>query len=160
MRKSLFGLAALVVVLTVTAEAQNVNQKKDKAKEKVAPDLKAGLVRETNLKEATVEKVLKAMAPAMKEQLKAGRSVTIEGVGTFQVVRIDAYQDINRNGEPITIPARNYVEFVPTDGLNEAANSADAVPARTVKGYKFEVNPNANPGLKNDGMRVPRTRVR
>jgi nucleoid DNA-binding protein len=155
MRKSLFGLAALVGVLTLTAEAQvYTNQKK------AAPDFKAGLVRETKLKEATVEKVLKAMAPAMKEQLRAGRTISIEGVGTFQVVRIDSYKDINRNGEPITIPARNYVEFVPADGLDEAANAEGAVPARTVKGYKFEVLPNANSGQRTDGQRAPRTRIR
>ena len=153
MRKLL--LAALIAAVTLTADAQSVNKK-----EKVAPDLKAGLVRETNLKEATVEKVLKAMAPAMKEQLRAGRTVTIDGVGTFQVVRIGAYQDINRNGEPINIPARNYVEFVPAAGLDDAANADGAVPVRTVRGYKFEVNPNANPGQKTEGMRAPRSRIR
>jgi nucleoid DNA-binding protein len=154
MRKALFGLAALIGVLTLTAQGQVINQKK------AAPDLKAGIVRETKLKEATVEKMLKAMAPAIKEQLRAGRAVSIDGVGTFQVVRIDAYRDINRNGEPFTVPARNYVEFVPADGLDEAANAEGAVPARTVKGYKFEVMPTANPGQKNEGMRVPRTRIR
>jgi len=154
MRKALFGLAALIGVLTLTAQAQ-VSDKK-----KVAVDFKAGLVRETKYKEATIEKVLKAMGPAMEEQLRAGRSVSIEGVGTFQIVRIEAYQDINRNGEPITIPARNYVEFVPVDTLNTAANADGVVPARTVKGYKFEVMPNASPGIKSEGMRAPRTRIR
>jgi nucleoid DNA-binding protein len=155
MRKSLFGLALLIGVLAVTAQAQVKT-----TNNKVAPDFKAGLVRETKLKEATVEKVLKAFAPAMKEQLRAGRVITIDGVGTFQVVRIDSYKDINRNGEPITIPARNYVEFVPTDDLNVAANAEGAVPARTVKGYKFEVMPNANPGQKTEGLKTGRTRIR
>jgi len=153
MRKPLF--VALISVIAITANAQVVNQK-----EKVAPDLKTGIARETKFKEATVEKMLKAMAPAIKEQLRAGRAVTIEGVGTFQVVRIDSYKDINRNGEPIIIPARNYVEFVPADGLDEAANAEGAVPARTVKGYEFKVLPTASPGQRIEGQRTQRTRIR
>src|SRR5262249_55647107 len=129
-------------------------------KEKVAPDLKTGIARETKFKEATVEKMLKAMAPALKEQLRAGRSVSIEGVGTFQVVRIDAYKDINRSGERVNVPPRNFADFAPAAGLDEAANAEGAVPARTVKGYEFKVLPTASPGQRIDGLRTQRTRIR
>jgi nucleoid DNA-binding protein len=154
MRKALFGLAALIGLLTVTANAQ-ITQKPAK----VAPDLKAGIARETKFKEATVDKMLKAMAPAIKEQLRAGRVVTIDGVGTFQVVRIEAYNDLIE-GRPQTVPARNYIEFVPDNGLNEAANADGAVPARTVKGYKFQVDPQRVSGQKSEGVRTPGRRTR
>jgi len=154
MRKAaFFGLAVLLGVIGVTADAQVAKQRK------LAPDLKAGIARIAQLKETTVEKQLKAMPEAMIEQLQAGRVITIEGVGTFQVVRIDEYEDLVQ-GRPTRIPARNFIEFVPADELNRAANSDGVVPARTVKGYEFRVNPNANPGLKVEGRRTPSTRIR
>lgn len=155
MRKAFFGLALLIGTLALTANAQVINQK-----DKVAPDLKTGIATRTKFKTATVEKMLEQMGPAIKEQLRAGRVVAIDGVGTFQVVRIQAYKDINRNGEPVLVPARNYVEFLPDDGLNEAANAEGAVPARTVEGYKFVVNPNQAPTLKVESIKVLRTRIR
>src|SRR4051794_14562583 len=57
MRKGLFALAALIGLVALTAEAQ-LNQKQPPA------TLKAGVVQRANLKEATVEKILKAIGPA------------------------------------------------------------------------------------------------
>jgi nucleoid DNA-binding protein len=153
-RKALIGLALLLGLLALTADAQVLPRQR-----KIAPDLKAAIVRDTKLKEPTVEKVLKALPDGVIEQITAGRAVTIEGLGTFQVVRIDAYEDLVQ-GKPTLIPARNYIEFVPSDQLNQAANAPGAVPARTVKGYEFRVLPNANPGIKTEGRRTPGTRIR
>ena len=50
------------------------------------------------------------------------------------------------------------LEPVPAAELNTAANSPGAVPARTVQGYEFRVNPNAAPGNKVQDIKVPRSR--
>jgi hypothetical protein len=92
-------------------------------------------------------------------QLRAGKQVEVPGLGLFRIVRINSYRDLV-NGVPAIVPARNYVEFVPTAEVAAIANAPGAVPARTVDGYEFRVNPNAAPGLKTEGTRVPRTRTR
>ena len=154
MRKAaLLGLAVLLGAIGLTAEAQVARQQKP------APDLKAGVARIAQLKDTTVERALKAMPDAMVEQLEAGRSVTIEGVGTFQVVRVEAYDDLVQ-GRPTRIPARNFIEFVPAEKLSLSANAEGVVPARSVQGYEFRVNPNAAPGIKTETRRTPPTRVR
>ncbi len=44
--------------------------------------------------------------------------------------------------------------------LDTAANASGAVAARIMPPYEFQVHPNANPGISNDGLRTPRTRTR
>lgn len=153
MRKSQFALGAIIVALALTAQAQVPFGKKD------VPTFPAGVAREAKLKEETVKKVLEAIGPALKDQLRAGRSVEIAGVGVFQVVRVTEHKDLV-DGLPATIPAKNYIEFVPASGLTDAANAPGAVPARVVEGYEFRVNPNSAPSSRIDGVRVPRTRTR
>jgi hypothetical protein len=58
------------------------------------------------------------------------------------------------------VPARGYVEFSPAADVTSAANAPGAVPNKTVQGYEFRVNPNANGGLKTDYTRTPGTRTR
>jgi len=81
MRKAQWGLAALIVTLAVTAEAQVPAPKK-------LPDLKTSVATSANLKPATVEKVFTALGPAVREHLAAGKTVEVPGVGTFRVVRV------------------------------------------------------------------------
>ncbi len=152
MRKAQWGLAALIVTLAMTAEAQMPAPKK-------LPDLKTSVANSSKLKVATVEKMFTALGPAIREQLSAGKTVELPGVGTFRVVRVNAYRDLV-GGMPATIPARNYVEFVPASEMTTAANSTGAVPAKIVEGYQFRVNPNAASGLKTEGNKVPRGRTR
>ena len=142
----------LVVVLAVDAQVTV-------AKKKAAPNLEAGVVAASKEKKETVEKVIKALGPAIQEQLTAGRTVEIPGVGTFRVVKVEAYRDLV-GGRPAVIPEKNYVEFVPSAALNTAANAPGAVPARTVPPAEFKVNPAANPGIREDGIKSPRTRIR
>jgi nucleoid DNA-binding protein len=153
MRKAQWGLAALVLTLAAVASAQVPG-----AKAKKVPDFKEGIAKESKLKVKTVDQVLKAFGPAIQEQLMAGRTIDLPGVGTFRVVRVNAYRDLI-NGIPGVVPARNYVEFVPVTELNTAANAAGAVPARTVEGYQFRVNPNSAPGNKVEDLKVPRGRT-
>ena len=142
---------ALVLVLAVDAQVIN--------KKAVAPNLKTGLVSATKETEQSVDKLLKALGPAIQEQLTAGRKVEIPGVGTFRVVKVEAYRDLV-DGRPSVIPEKNYVEFLPDAALNTAANAPGAVPARIVPPSEFKVNPLANPGLRNDGLKTGRTRSR
>src|SRR5262249_47828655 len=124
-----------------------------------AANLKSGIAARTKLKEADVEKMLKALGPVLSEQIRAGREIELPGIGTLRVVRVNEYRDLV-NGRPGTIPARNYVEFTPAAKLNNDANAAGAKPSRTVEGYDFRVNPNADPGQKMPNTRTPSTRIR
>ena len=146
--------AGIALVLGLAVDAQVIVGKKEPA-----ANLEAGLVKTTKEKKESVEKLLKALGPAMQEQLTAGRQVVIPGVGTFRVVKVEAYKDLV-DGRPVVIPEKKYVEFLPDAALNTAANAPGAVPARIVPPFEFRVNPNANPGLRNDGLKTPRNRTR
>jgi nucleoid DNA-binding protein len=117
-----------------------------------------GIVGETGQKAETVEKMLKAFGPAVTQQLLAGRVVELPGVATIRVVRVKEYTDLV-GGIVTKIPARNYVEIVPAAELDKVANLPGTVPARVVEPYEFKVMPDANPGIKTDGIKVPRTRI-
>ena len=166
MRTTRSALAALTATLALGlwlhADAQTTSGGKAKPKEKKAApvtDLKTGLMAATKYEDKTIEKVLKAFGPAFTDLINSGKSVEIPGVGTFQVVRVTEYKDL-AGGRPVVVPAKNYIEFVPEQKLNDAANSAGAKPARTVEGYDFRINPNADPGMKSPYTRNPGTRIR
>ncbi|MGL4553629.1 MAG: hypothetical protein ACRC33_20900, partial [Gemmataceae bacterium] len=57
------------------------------------------------------------------------------------------------------IPARNNVEIVASPELDKIANDPGTVPARVVEPFEFRVNPDAAPGTRTDGIKVPRTRI-
>ncbi|MFO0843541.1 MAG: hypothetical protein U0797_14250 [Gemmataceae bacterium] len=88
MRYTRISLAALTAALTLglvlNAEAQNAGGARDKKAEAKgpAPDLKRGLMDKTKLDEKTIDKVLKALGPAVSEQARAGRQIEFPGVGT------------------------------------------------------------------------------
>ena len=145
--------AGLALVLGLAVDAQVVVEKK------TAPNLETGLVTATKEKKESVDKLLKALGPTMQEQLKAGRQVEIPGVGTFRVVKVEAYKDLV-DGRPAVIPEKKYVEFLPDAALNTAANAPGSVPARIVPPYEFRVDPNGSPGTRNEGTRAPRIRSR
>jgi nucleoid DNA-binding protein len=153
---ALAGLAGiLALVLGVAADAQVVTGPAPKP----PGAFKAEIATASKQKEDTVDKVFKALGPAFAAQLRAGRQVELPGIGTFRVVQVSAYRDMVA-GRPATIPARNYVEFIPAGEVTTAANAPGAVPAKTVEGYEFRVNPNANPGIKVEGTRTPGVRIR
>jgi nucleoid DNA-binding protein len=151
MRRAQWGLAALLVVLGLAAHAQYQPAAKG------PPEFKGDLAKRAKQKKKVIQEVLDALGPAMAEQLRGGKQVEIDGVGTFRVVKVGEYRDLV-NGLPTTIPARNYVEFIPAPALNTAANGAGAIPSRTVEGYEFRVNPNSNPGIRTPDTKVPRSR--
>jgi nucleoid DNA-binding protein len=149
----LLGLGGLLALgMALAADAQVVEQPKK------APTLKEGIAKESKEKAATVEKILKALGPAGREQLAAGREIELPGLGVLRVVRIAEHKDLVK-GIPAVIPATNYVEFVPAADLVAAANAKGAVPAKTVEAYEFRVFPTRDEGLKAEPRKVPRSRA-
>ncbi len=153
-------LAAFGLSLVLHVEAQTVGGVKTLANPPVPPpDLRSGLIAETKLDEKIIDKVLKALPKVASEQLRGGRSVELTGIGTLQVVRVTEYKDLV-NGRPALMPAHNYIEFVPTEKMNQDANAPGAKPARVVEGFEFRINPNANPGIRTPSTRNPGGRIR
>jgi nucleoid DNA-binding protein len=144
---------AFGVVVTASGQSVVVGAKKE------VPGLKTAVSKASKQKEEVVEAILKALGPSIQDQLAAGRQVELPGIGVFQVVLIAEHKDLV-DGRPAVVPARKYIEFVPSEGLVAASTAPGAVPARTVPGYDFRVNPNANPGQKTEGTRSGRTRTR
>ena len=64
------------------------------------------------------------------------------------------------DGRPALIEATNYVEFLPSGGLLDAANAATAVPADTVLPFQFNPLPDQTKGLHVPDERMPNIRVR
>lgn len=157
--KSALGGLVLTLGMLVGVQAQTVVSPAKADKKEPPTTLKAGLVTGTKEKAETVDKLLKALGPAISEQLRAGRTVEIPGLGTFRVVRVDEYKDLV-DGRPATIPAKNYVEFVPGGTLDKDANAPGAKPARTVQGYDFRINPHADAGIKTGSSRNIGTRTK
>lgn len=158
MRRRTWGLLCLGGALLGLMLSLDAGAQAPMAPPRKAPAFQAGLAAASNVKEATVEKVLKGMGKAVTEQLKAGREVEIKGVGILRVVQTAPTRDLV-NGIVTEIPARNYVEFVPAEEMNAAAKSPGAVPARIVPAYEFRVNPNSNQGLKADTLKTNRSRA-
>jgi nucleoid DNA-binding protein len=157
MKRAQWALAGLVgmlaLVVAVTADAQVVTGGKP------PPTLKAAVVKSSKQKDEVVDTVFKALGPAFRAQLQAGRAVEIPGVGVFRVVRVSEYKDLE-GGRPVIVPARSYVEYVPAADVTAAANAPGTVPAKNVQGYEFRVNPNAASGLKTENGRNPGIRTR
>src|SRR5262245_47086862 len=88
------------------------------------------VARESKLTDEQVARVLTVLGPAVRDELKKGNTVSLPGLGTFRVVRVAEHKDIEAGtGRPLRVPATNTVEFLATEGLSDAANSATAVPA-------------------------------
>jgi len=117
------------------------------------------LAKATELAEEDVLKMLNGLGPAISRQIAAGRDVTVPGLGTFRVVRIPENKDLV-GGRPYTIPARNYVEFLPDNAIVSASNSPDAKPGVTVPPFQYNTLPGQTPGQKVPSGRVPSTRIR
>jgi nucleoid DNA-binding protein len=156
MRKSQWiALVALVGTLALILGAAEPAQSQRPAE---APQtLKSRLVTATKMPEADVQKMLTALGQAIRDQLRTGAQVELPGLGTFRVVRIPEHRDLVA-GRPATIPASNYVEFLPTGDLVGAANGPGATPAETVPPFEYIVNPNHAPSQRTGTTRQPGTR--
>src|SRR5205823_5279024 len=125
MRKSQWGgLAALCGTLGLVLVAAGPAQSQRPAeKDKQKPiTLKSRLVKSTRLSEKNVELFLVKLGPAVADHLRSGEQVELPGLGVFRVVRVPEHRDLV-GGRPATIPASNYVEFLPTGNLVDASNA-------------------------------------
>ncbi len=118
------------------------------------------LARETKLTEEQAIKFISAFGPAIREDLKRGKQVTLPGLGTFRVVRVLEHKDMREGGRPIIVPATNTVEFLGSVELGEAANSESAKPAEVVAPFQYILLPGQTPGQKTGRTHVPSTRVK
>jgi nucleoid DNA-binding protein len=113
------------------------------------------VARESKLSEEQITRVLNALGPAIRAELTKGNTVNLPGLGAFRVVRVAEHKDMEAGtGRVFNVPARNTVEFLATDGLSEAANSASTVPAETVPAFEYNPLPNQTKGQK-----VPQTKT-
>ncbi|HEX5269152.1 MAG TPA: HU family DNA-binding protein, partial [Gemmataceae bacterium] len=118
-------------------------------KPRPAETMNQRVARESRLTEEQIVRVLNVLGPAMRDELKKGNSVSLPGLGTFRVVRVAEHKDMEAGtGRVLRVPARNTVEFLATDGLNEVANSPSAVPAETVPAFEYTPLPNQIKGQK------------
>jgi nucleoid DNA-binding protein len=146
-------LATLGLVLTLPDPAQSQRP------QATPQTLKARIVASTKLPEADVQKMLTALGPALRDQLKQGAPVDVSGLGVFRVVRIPEHRDLVA-GRPATVAASNYVEFLPSGELINAANSGATAPAETVPPFEYIINPYQTPGMRTGTTRDPGTRTR
>jgi nucleoid DNA-binding protein len=119
------------------------------------------VARESKLSEEQVTRVLNALGPAVRDELKKGNTVSLPGLGSFRVVRVAEHKDMEAGtGRVLRVPARNNVEFLATEGLGEAANSPTTVPAETVPAFEHVPLPNQTPGQKVPSTKTEGTRTR
>jgi nucleoid DNA-binding protein len=119
------------------------------------------MARESKLTEEQVTRVLNALGPAVRDELTKGNTVNLPGLGILRVVRVAEHKDMEAGtARLLRIPAKNTVEFLATDGLGEAANSATAVPAETVPAFDYTPLPNQTKGRKVPYQKVEGTLIR
>jgi nucleoid DNA-binding protein len=116
------------------------------------------IAKAAKVSEENATRMFEALGPAVREELRRGRSVSIPGLGTFRVVRVAEHKDM-KNGRPVTIPASNTVEFLGEGDFVQSVNTDAAQPAETVPAFQYNPLPTANPGQKMPNVRNPGTRV-
>jgi nucleoid DNA-binding protein len=145
-------LGTLGVIFGLSAPAQTTRARKDMSIPERIADA-------TRLPEQDVNKFLNAIGPAIREDLRQGKEVSLPGLGTFRVVRVAEHKDLV-NGRPAVIPATNTVEFIPEDTVTDAANTPGARPADTVPAFRYIPLPTQTPSQKAPYVRSPGMRTR
>jgi nucleoid DNA-binding protein len=154
-------LAGLAGALSVFIPMEAPGQQQPKPPPRGEETLNQRLARESKLKQEEVARVLAALGPAMRDELRKGNTVSLPGLGTFRVVRVAEHKDIEAGtGRPVRVPARNTIEFLAGEGLNDAANTATAQPAEVVPAFEFNPLPNQTKGQKVGTTRTEGTRIR
>ena len=78
----------------------------------VPPPIPRQIAAAAKLVEGDVDKMLKELGPAISRTIARGEKVEIAGLGVFRVVNVPEHKDLVQ-GRPATIPAVNYIEFLP-----------------------------------------------
>src|SRR5204862_8199082 len=138
-RAAVAGACAVVVPMGAPAQAPPKPRADETMNQRVA--------RESKLTEEQVTRLLNALGPAIRDELKKGHTVSLPGLGTFRVVRVAEHKDIEAGtGRVLRVPATNTVEFLAGEGVGEAANSPTAVPSETVPAFEHTPLPNQPKG--------------
>ena len=86
-------------------------------------DLIAAISNRIVEKKSTVEHVFNSALAEIERSLLAGKPVTLQGFGTFEIKKRDARTGRNpRTGEPVEIAASTSVAFKPAKALKDALN--------------------------------------
>ena len=148
---ALAGISCTLLIIACWAEPAH--------SQRVAADasLTQRVAKGAKVSEDEVIKVLRALAPALREDLKRGRSVEIPGLGTFRIVRVEGHRDL-AEGVPVKVTTRNTVEFLPTAEIQDAANAAGVEPAVTIRPFEYVPLPTQTPSQRTEYIRTPRRR--
>jgi nucleoid DNA-binding protein len=146
----LLGAIALVAVVTTPVRS---------AKPPAEETMNQRLAREAKLSEQQAARFFQALGPIVRRELASGKTVSLPGLGTFRVVRVEEHRDL-RDGRPVVVPALNTVEFLSEGSLTTAANASGAKPAEVVPPFQYVPLPGQTPGqrvgpVKTQGQRIP-----
>jgi nucleoid DNA-binding protein len=123
------------------------------------PTLAQRLAATAKLSEDDANRFLQALGTAVRDELKRGKEVSLAGLGRFRVVQVQEHRDLV-DGRPAIIPATNRVEFIATDLVDAAANSAGAKPAETVVPFHYIPLPGQAPSQRVPTLPILRTRIK
>jgi nucleoid DNA-binding protein len=119
--------------------------------------LQQELAKKAQVKQALAARFLAALGPVVTAQLQQGGTVTLPGLGVFRVVRVPEHRDLGPGGRPVLVPGRNYVEFAPASGLNQATNDSGVKAAVTVQPFEFIPDRNQAPSQRTRKIRATGT---
>ncbi len=89
----------------------------------IKADILSKIVKDSFLTRAQARKVVNLILEEIGDALARGERVTLVGFGTFQVVDRKPRKGRNpRTGEPIEIPGKKVVKFIPGKALREKVN--------------------------------------
>jgi nucleoid DNA-binding protein len=116
------------------------------------------LAKASRLKEEDILNVLQALGPAIREDLIRGKTVNLQGLGVFRVVRVPEHRDLI-DGKPGIVASNNTVEFLPSGEVVTAVNAENVQPAVTVPVFQYNALPGQLPSEKVGRVRTPDVRV-
>ncbi|MFH1137900.1 MAG: HU family DNA-binding protein [Pseudomonadota bacterium] len=86
-------------------------------------ELVALLAEKTEASKASVEKVLSSLVEVIVGEVKAGRDITLTGLGSFALTERAPRKGRNpRTGEEVDIEARKAIKFKPSKTVKDALN--------------------------------------
>ena len=86
-------------------------------------DLAEGLARRKSISKKDAENFVRTIFDTIQEQLLAGESVKIKGLGTFKVITVESRESVNvSTGERFVIDSHGKISFTPDKALADHVN--------------------------------------
>lgn len=86
-------------------------------------ELVAQIAEETETSKVRVEKILETIIKTIVDEIKAGRSLTVKGLGTFSLAERAARKGRNpKTGAEIDIAASKSMKFKPSKAVKDVLN--------------------------------------